>query len=303
MKKCVLICNKHSGKGLKDKALHALEELIRKNDYEVTTYITEYAGHALDIIQSIEVVDWVISIGGDGTFNEVVTGMLNRKEQMLLSHLPLGTTNDIGTMFGLNKDLLGNFKLLLEGIEKDVDICTVNGHPFVYVAGFGKLMNIPYETPRKLKKSLGYLAYLFHGAGSFFGKTKLIDMTYTIDGKEYAGLYSMIMISNANRVAGMKNIYKDIKLNDQMIEVLFTNVTKKKDLLKTFYYLKTHGKEEVSGVYFYKTSEIEIKLREPLNKKWCIDGEKLDDVSSTYRIKADKKVKMLIPKKASSLFD
>ena len=67
----------------------------------------------------------------------------------------------------------------------------VNNRPFVYVAGFGKFMNIPYETPRKLKKRWGYLAYFGNGIKSFFNKTKLFDVTYTIDDVEYRGLFSL----------------------------------------------------------------------------------------------------------------
>jgi len=225
MKKCVIICNTKSGKGIKQSVLDRLLEEIQKNGYEVEFYKTEYAGHAYDIIKTIDTADWVISMGGDGTFNEVVTGMLEREEQIPLSHLPVGTTKDIGAMYGLGKDPIRNFKLLLDGACKEVDICTINNHPFVYVAGFGKFTNIPYETPRNLKKKLGYLAYLFHGLRSLFTKINLMEMTYTIGEKEYAGLFSLIIITNANRVAGVRNIYNDIKLDDHEVEILFTNIT------------------------------------------------------------------------------
>ncbi len=297
MKKCVIICNTKSGKGIKQAVLDRLLEVNQTSGYEVTFYKTEYAGHAYDIIKEIEVVDWVISMGGDGTFNEVVTGMLEREDQMPLSHLPVGTTNDIGTMYGLGKDPIRNFKLLLDGSCKEVDICTINNHPFVYVAGFGKFMNIPYETPRKLKKKIGYLAYLFHGLRALFTKINLMEMTYTVDEKEYAGLFSLIIITNANRVAGVKNIYNDIKLDDHEVEILFTNITKKKDLIKTLYYLRNHAIERISGVYFYKTKEVDITLKEPSKNKWCIDGEKLEETSTNYHIAVDRKIKMIVPKK------
>ena len=73
----------------------------------------------------------VISLGGDGTFNEIVTGNLKRKKPLLLAHIPLGTTNDIGAMFGYSKNIISNLKALLDGSIKKIDICTVNGRPFV----------------------------------------------------------------------------------------------------------------------------------------------------------------------------
>ena len=64
---------------------------------------------------------------------------------------------------GYEKNIIKNLKLLLNGEEKDIDICLINGQPFVYVAGFGKFVNISYDTPRSLKKKYGYLAYLIEG--------------------------------------------------------------------------------------------------------------------------------------------
>ena len=70
----------------------------------------------------------------------------------MLAHIPVGTTNDVGVMFGYGKDIKRNLSLLLNGVIKEMDICIINGQPFVYVAGFGKFMHIPYQTSRTLKK-------------------------------------------------------------------------------------------------------------------------------------------------------
>ena len=78
--------------------------------------------------------------------------------------------------------MLNNLKLTLDGVVKNVDICLINDKPFVYVATIGKFAEIPYETPRELKKKFGYLAYISEGVKSFFDKTKLHDVTYEIDG-------------------------------------------------------------------------------------------------------------------------
>ena len=98
------------------------------------------------------------------TLNEAETGIplaymsgnLERKKPLILAHIPVGTTNDVGVMFGYGKDIKKNLKLLLDGTIKGMDICVINGRPFVYVAGIGKFMQIPYNTPRKLKKKYGF---------------------------------------------------------------------------------------------------------------------------------------------------
>lgn len=302
MKKCVVICNIHSGKGIKKKTLDKFEEILRDNDYDVETFITKYQGHAKEIIQQIVYADLVISLGGDGTFNEVMTGNFKRKERLLLSHIPLGTTNDIGKMFGLNKNVLNNLKLVLDGKVKNLDICTINNRPFVYVAGFGKFMNVPYETSSKLKKKMGYLAYLINGIKNFISRTRLSELSYTIDGKTYSGLFSFMIVSSATRIAGINNIFKNVKLDDNQFEVLFCNLTKKKDIIKSLYYLKTSDITQVPGFYFHKTNNLKIKFKGKI-KPWCVDGEKYDTKTKEYNIKVVRDVKMLLPKKElSNLF-
>ena len=165
------------------------------------TFFTCHKGHAKEIVQQLSFVDLVVSVGGDGTFNEIMTGNFNRNQPLLLSHIPTGTANDIGAMMGYGKNMLTNLKKTLDGVVKQVDICMINNKPFIYVATIGKFANIPYETPRELKKRLGYLAYIKEGARSLFDKTNLNDIIYEIDGVEYRGLFSFVIVSNANRIA------------------------------------------------------------------------------------------------------
>ena len=295
MKKCVVVYNSNSGKGIKKDMLNKFVETIRAKDYEVETIQTKYQGHAIDIVANAEDVDLLLSIGGDGTCNEVVYGNLKRKKRLLMSHIPLGTTNDIGSMFGLTKNLLHNLNLILDGKPRKIDICTINTRPFVYVAGFGKFMNVPYETPRDLKKRFGYIAYLIEGIKAFNDKTKSHEMSFTIDGEEYTGFYSFIIISSANRIAGINNFYKDVKLDDNKFEVLLCNITKKSDIIKSLYYLKTHDITKIPGFYFYKTDNIKFKFKNYERENWCIDGEELKSHRKEYEIKVIKDFEMLLP--------
>lgn len=297
MKTCELICNKESGKGINDKKLEEIIKLLEKKGYDTNLYITKKRDDAKEHIQNIEYKDLVLSIGGDGTFNEVVSGNIKRKEKLLLSHIPVGTTNDFGHMIGLNKNIIKSVEKILDGEIKQVDLGLINNKPFVYVAGFGKFINVPYQTSRKLKKRLGHLAYLLNGAKEFFGKTKLYELEYKINNETYKGLYSLILVSNANRIAGFNNIYKDVKLDDDQFEVMFCNITKRRDLVKTFALVMKDGIKNVPGIYFYETNEIEIKFKETIKNNWTIDGEKLKDEQKKYRFTIYKDLKLLLPKK------
>ena len=242
-------------------------------------------------------IDLVMSFGGDGTFNEVMTGNFKRRERLLLTHIPVGTTNDIGAMLGYTKDIVENVKLSLNGVVKDFDIGVINNHPFIYVAGFGKYTNISYETSRNLKKKIGHLAYLKEGVLAFFGKTRLYDITYEVDGEKYRGLFSLILISNANHIAGVKNIYKDVKLDDDKFEVIFCTIRKRKDILKSLYFLTLYGPSKVPGIYFYKTNNAKIIFNDSYNSSWCVDGEELKERCVKYSINTVNNVKILIPTK------
>ena len=303
MKKCLVVYNPNSGKYNKEVTLPKIEKILNEYDYSVIIEKTKYKGDATSIVANIDKCDLVVSIGGDGTFNEVMTGNFMRKDRIVLCHLPSGTTNDVGAMWGYGKNMLNNLKLALNGKVKRIDICTINDKPFVYSAGFGKFMNIPYETPRELKKRIGHLAYIREGARDFFRKVKLYDITYEVDNEKYRGLFSFALITNANRVAGINNFYKDIKLDDNKFEVLLCNITKLKDIFKTLYFFALYDASKIPGFYFYQTDNIKIKFNSPLKKPLCIDGESFDDMSGSYNIKIDHNVYVLMPKKnINSLF-
>lgn len=295
MKKCTVIINPNSGKGLNENLASKISLVLENYNYEPNIILTEYRGHAEEIMQNID-SDLVISVGGDGTFYEVMNGNLQRDKKIVLSHIPLGTTNDIGHMYGLNKNIIGNLRLILDGEIKDVDMCSINNRDFVYVASFGKFMEIPYATPQELKRKLGYLAYLITGAKELFKKTKQYNVTYEIDGIKHNGDYTFIIISNANRIAGISGFYNEMKLDDGKFEVMFCSIKKLNELAQAFYTLKTSDISCVSGIETYKTNNLKITFNNHF-KPWCLDGEKFECNDHEYEVNVKHKVKMLVPRK------
>ena len=297
MKKCVVIYNPNSGKGISEKHLLKIENVLKEFAYSCTIFKSEYKGHTTKIVEELEIVDLVISIGGDGTFNETMTGNFKRKKKLLLAHIPVGTANDIGSMYGYGKNLIRNLRLLLNGTVKNIDICTINDQPFTYSAGFGKFVNISYDTPRELKRKYGYFAYLIEALKDFNGPTKLYDITYKIDDKTINGKYSFMLISNANRIAGIQNFYKHIKLDDNTFEVLMCDATARKDIAKGLYFLKTSDITKAPGFSFYKTNKLTITINSDKVIPWSLDGEKFTNDINTYEIKIVRNIKILLPNK------
>ena len=298
MKKCIVIYNPNSGKKNKPSFEENFLNILKKYDCDAKIIYSKHRGHIVEIVRDLsDDIDLVISLGGDGTFNEAMRGNFRREKRLVLSHIPMGTTNDVGVMFGYNKNIFNNLKMLLEGETRKVDICTLNGEPFVYVSGFGKFMNIPYETSSKSKKKLGYIAYLIEALKDVFRFTKLRELTYEIDGVKYQGLYSFVFVANATRIAGIKDVFYDVKLDDNNFEVLFCNLSKRKDIINTLYYLRKTDITHVPGFYFHKTDNLKISFENEKDINWCIDGEKIEMKNSVVEIKIDKNVMIRIPKK------
>ena len=297
MKKCVIIFNPNSGKKLDKNFLEEYVKILGNYNYETSIYFTRYRGHATEIVYELEHADLVISIGGDGTFNEVMIGNLQREDRLLLSHIPVGTTNDLGAMFGYTKNIINNLTLALEGKVKGIDICTINNKPFVYSAGFGKFMNVPYETPRKTKKTFGKLAYFLSGIKNFIHPTPLYELSYKINDKIYKGRYSFMLVSNANSIAGFNNFHKDVKLDDNKFEILFCKLTTKKDILRSLYRITTGKITSMEGFEFHKASSLKIIFKDYPKNAWCLDGEKSEESTKFYDINIINNVKILLPEK------
>lgn len=296
MKKCVVLYNKYSGKKKKKDFIEEFVSIIKKNNYDVEVIQSNYKAHIVDIVKDLnDDVDLVISIGGDGTFNEAMRGNFQRKKRLVLAHIPMGTTNDVGKMFGYGKDPIKNLELLMDGVVTNIDICTINNVPFIYVAGFGKFMNIPYETKRKTKKRFGYLAYVGNAVKNFFRFTKMHDITYEINGETYSGNYSFLAITNATRIAGVK-IFDNIKLNDNKFEILFCNLKKRKDIIKSLIRIRKTDITHVPGFYFHSTDNLKITINDEKELPWCLDGERFDINENEIEIKIDLDTKIMLPK-------
>ena len=232
MKKCAVIYNPESGRPVDKKNLKDLPEILKANDYEALMCPTKKAKDTINIIKDLpDDIDLVICAGGDGTLNEGITGNLMRDKKLLISQLPVGTMNDVGTMYGFTKNMLINAQMVLNGTNKNIDVCMINKVPFVYVACLGSYVSVSYSTPREYKKKYGRLAYIFNALNALRGEVKLFDLSYEVDGIKKEGTYSFIFITNTSRMGGVSNIYDDIKLNDNRFEVILISAKKKTELV------------------------------------------------------------------------
>ena len=298
MKKCIMIYNSKSGKKKEDQFLDIVSKILKEYDYDLEVKYTKKKGHASKIIKELpDNVDLVISAGGDGTYNEVVSGDLKRENKLLIANLPLGTTNDVGTMYGYNGNLEEYLRSLLEGDIKNIDVCKINNRAFVYFGGIGSFVNVTYDTPRKLKEKYGRSAYIIYALKQFAGKLKIYNIKYEINDKKYEGKYSFIFITNSSSVAGINNIYPDVKLDDNKFEVLLCDIKSKFELIRKISMLKRMDIRNIPGIEYYETNNIKIEFDKVPNDSWCLDGEEMKHNTKIFKFGISKEINVLMPKK------
>lgn len=299
MKKCAVVYNPNSGKNKKQSDfVKNVESILKEYHYDVDFFGTTKPGDATEIVSQLEdIYHLVIIAGGDGTLNEGISGNLKRKHQLVLGALPVGTTNDVGTMYGYTKNYKKDLELLLNGVVKTIDTCFINKKTFIYVACLGNYVDISYETPRRLKEKYGRLGYVLYGITKLPGRMKQYPIEYEVEGEKGEGKFSFIFITNSSRVAGVSNIYEDVKLNDQKFEVAFCEAKHKADLIRMLPSLFTMNVTELPEIKYYRTNHLKIHFKEPFLDSWCLDGEEYHSAEDTFEFRVVNKVKMLVPKK------
>lgn len=284
-----MIINMRSGlKNSKNQLLDAMN-VFSKNDYSITTYITQGVGDATNYLKKNKTkYDVVCVFGGDGTLNEVTNGLMFKKEKPMLGYFPSGTMNDFGSNFNLNI----SFKEIAENICKqqyqEFDVGNCNGKYFNYVAAFGALCDVPYTTNRKAKERIGYLAYVLEGI-SKLDEIKPINITYTINGKSKNMKVLFGLIFSGGRVAGQQIIPKTrSKINDGQFNILLVEYVEGIFDIPDYLSILVNSNKYVHRL---KASEITISFDKKV--KWDLDGEeaKLDKVVNIKNIHKALKIK------------
>ncbi len=299
MKKCVIIYNPKSGRARKKIENSALKEIALKYDYELSFVRTRRNGDASEIVKKLKLseVDLVIAAGGDGTLHEVVEGNMQRKERVVMSHLPQGTVNDVGKMYGLTKNVTTDLEMLLQGKVKKIDTCLINNNPFVYVACFGNLVSVSFDTPRDLKEKYGKLGYIIYGAKKVRRSVKMYDIRYTVNGETKEDSFSFIFVSNTDRIAGVGNIFNDVKLDDNKFEVVLCKASTIQGCVQDMKNIVFHDASKLKNSIYFRTDKLDIEFLHSQRESWCLDGEELKIHKRKCSFTIDQDCEMLVPTK------
>ena len=216
MKNLLLIVNPCSGRAKMGPSLLGVVEIFSKADFEVTVYPTKERGDATEKIKTVTAKDYdlIVACGGDGTLNEVITGLMHSGEDIPIGYIPAGTLNEWSTGLGISKTIRQAAKDIVKGKEITLDIGEFGDNYFTYTASFGAFTSVSYSANQEIKNVLGQAAYFFEGIKSL-GTIKPIHLKFQYDGKEIEGDYLFGAISNSISVGGIVKFDQSVvKLND-----------------------------------------------------------------------------------------
>lgn len=271
-KKLLFIFNSHSGKGKIKNNLVEIIDIFVKAGYETTVYTTQSQGDAVDkAYEEAANYDRIVCSGGDGTLDEVVTGVMKSGIKVPVGYIPAGSTNDFGNSLGIDKDMIHAADIAANGYRFPCDIGKFNDDYFVYVAAFGIFTEVSYATDQGLKNMLGHTAYILEGAKQLWDIPSY-RMQVEYDGNVLYDEFIYGMITNSMSVGGFKGIIPgNISLNDGKFEVTLIRMPKNPIELNDILAFLTGMSKDSTMVYSFQTDHIKLTSNDVV--PWTLDGE------------------------------
>ena len=232
MKKLLFVYNPRAGKEMLKPRLSDVLDIFVKAGYEVTVHPTQAYRDAYYQIKEYEVgkYDLIACSGGDGTIDEVATGMMKRREMgtdvVPVGYIPAGTTNDFAKSLHIPRKPLAAADNAVKGVPFPCDIGKFNDSVFVYIAAFGIFTDVSYETDQAVKNVLGHMAYILEGAKRIFNIPSY-KIKVEHDGEVIEDEFIFGMVTNSRSVGGFSNMVgKNIVFDDGLFEVTLIKTTK-----------------------------------------------------------------------------
>ncbi|GGF26221.1 diacylglycerol kinase [Halobacillus andaensis] len=221
MQRARIIYNPTSGREIIRKVLPDILQRFEQAGYETSAHATTCAGDATEAAKlAVErKFDVVVAAGGDGTINEVINGIAEQEFRPKLGIIPVGTTNDFARALCVPRNIHKAVDVILEDYSTPLDIGRVNDHYFMNIAGGGKITEISYEVPSKLKTMIGQLAYYLKGIEMLPSlRPTYVEMEY--DGRIFEGEVMLFLVSNTNSVGGLEKLAPGAKMDDGVFDLM-----------------------------------------------------------------------------------
>ena len=269
-----LIYNPSSGQEIMKKNVADVLEKLESFGYEASAFQTKISPKSAEIEAkraTKDGFDLIVAAGGDGTINEVVSGISGNEKRPKLAIIPAGTTNDFARALKIPRnnpidavDIIGKNQTL----KVDVGVATPIGKDskyFINIAAGGALTELTYSVPSNLKTMFGYLAYLSKGA-ELLPRVKCEKVRVTHDQGVFEGKMSMFFVALTNSVGGFEKIAPDAKLDDGKFTLILVKTDKLFELIALLGMVANGSGKHVNdvNVEYIKTSHLKV---EPLEQK------------------------------------
>lgn len=271
-KKVLFIVNPHAGKGqIKNHLLEIVDTFV-KADYEVTVYTTQSQGDAVRVARERDrSYDLVVCSGGDGTLDEIVTGMMQSGFKTMIGYIPAGSTNDFANSLKLPSQMRRAADIITAGHSFACDIGVFNNDVFVYIAAFGLFTEVSYGTSQEMKNMLGHMAYILEGM-KHLQNVKSYHVKVSYDDVVIEDDFIFGMVTNSYSVGGFKKITgRNVALNDGRFEVTLIKRPNNPIELNSILTALISESLDTEYMYCFKAGSLVIESEKDL--AWTLDGE------------------------------
>lgn len=242
--------------------------------------------------------DAIVALGGDGTVNEVVTGMIRGSVDLPLAIHTSGTVNDFATINNLPQAASDFARMLVKPSYLKVDCGKVNDDYFLNVVAGGLMTDVAYKVKSDVKTAIGPAAYWLSAMKDLPDLNRTFRIKISANGTEYDEDIIMFMIANTKSVGGFRGLMSKADITDGVLDLL---AVKKMDALEIVPLLGSL----VVGDHIYNDNVIylqsdDIRLEADEKITLDIDGEK--GPSLPARISCIKKaINLIVPGKEEPL--
>jgi diacylglycerol kinase (ATP) len=289
-----VIVNPEAGAGKTRRLWPQIKSLFQGHGLRFEHDITEAPGHAIELaaVAARNGYDMIVSVGGDGTVNEVVNGIhaSGNMSNSLLGIVSTGTGSDYIRTVGLPRRYEEACKRFLRPEKRKVDVGIVeymkNGSKaerlFVNFAGTGFDAEIVRRTTQQFKNLGGLLSYLCGTVATIlmYGNKKI---SLKVDGEETEKKVCTVIMNNGKYGGGGMYTAPGADLADGLLDVLVVGDMSRPKLLYSLprIYKGTHL--TIKNVSMKKAKEIEIKSLGP-KMHLQADGDLLGELPARFRI-------------------
>ncbi|MDO4314573.1 MAG: YegS/Rv2252/BmrU family lipid kinase [Oscillospiraceae bacterium] len=271
-KKLLLIVNPRAGRSKSRGPLYDAASIFSEAGYLLTIHNTAEPGDATETAaREGGDYDVVVAAGGDGTLNEVISGLMRLERRPPLGYMPQGSTNDFASSLHISGQPAAAAAAIAKAAPRRLDIGRWNERNFAYVASFGAFTRSSYAAPQAAKNALGHFAYILEGMKDL-NSLRPYRVRLTADGEALDGEYLFGAVCNSTSIGGLMKLDPErVVLDDGKFEMLLIPNPKTPVDLQNLVLALLNQHYDREGLVFRHVSSIHLETEEEL--PWSLDGE------------------------------